>query len=384
MTDYFGGRKWENSNDLTGVTGLLNLNSAEKQGIVSSNDALLLFIEVSAISYIDDAGALQSFPGTGSPVSVPGNEATVFIWIDDSNLLQQSISSFPAIGNFFIALAIVTTSVTNVLQIINMQQASATVAPGGVNSIAVTSPVLNTGTATDPIIDMQPATAGQDGHATAPQITKLDAIEALADVTDSLNVAAANAVMDDDILANGNLLTKIAGVVANIVPGAIGTVLTSLGVGNTPAYQAITAFPPEVLIANSVAGIASGSPLSYPAAGWDLLFKTGAINIDGTDKELINLVTAGTYVAVCIMQGDGNNRAHVLQFNSPPQTSKVKRGKAFTNLGPAGTTQDSLTVLGAMQGPGQVALETSGTNFGTNGVLAADAMQNFLIMWRIF
>lgn len=47
----------------------------------------------------------------------------------------------------------------------------------------------------DPIQD---ATAGQKGVATADQITKLDAIEALADVTDATNVNAAGAVMESD------------------------------------------------------------------------------------------------------------------------------------------------------------------------------------------
>jgi hypothetical protein len=42
------------------------------------------------------------------------------------------------------------------------------------------------------------ATSAVDGYATAVQITKLDAIEAAADVTDATNVAAAGAVMDSD------------------------------------------------------------------------------------------------------------------------------------------------------------------------------------------
>ena len=46
--------------------------------------------------------------------------------------------------------------------------------------------------------DIQNATAAQKGVATAAQITKLDAIEALADVTDATNVDAAGAVMEAD------------------------------------------------------------------------------------------------------------------------------------------------------------------------------------------
>jgi len=58
---------------------------------------------------------------------------------------------------------------------------------------------------TDGTDDIQNATAAQKGLATATQITKLDGIEALADVTDSGNVNAAGATMnaDTDVKANG-------------------------------------------------------------------------------------------------------------------------------------------------------------------------------------
>jgi len=56
---------------------------------------------------------------------------------------------------------------------------------------------------TDGTDDIQNATAGQKGLATAAQITKLDGIEALADVTDAVNVEAAGALMAD----GGNPLT---------------------------------------------------------------------------------------------------------------------------------------------------------------------------------
>ena len=52
--------------------------------------------------------------------------------------------------------------------------------------------------------DIQDATAAQKGLATAAQITKLDGVEALADVTDAANVNAAGATMntDSDVKAN--------------------------------------------------------------------------------------------------------------------------------------------------------------------------------------
>jgi len=52
--------------------------------------------------------------------------------------------------------------------------------------------------------DIQDATDSQKGLATSTQITKLDAIEAGADVTDATNVAAAGATMDADTSLTGN------------------------------------------------------------------------------------------------------------------------------------------------------------------------------------
>ena len=63
---------------------------------------------------------------------------------------------------------------------------------------------------TDGSDDIQDATSGQKGVATAAQITKLDAIEAAADVTDATNVNAAGATMnaDTDVSANGYVLDE--------------------------------------------------------------------------------------------------------------------------------------------------------------------------------
>jgi hypothetical protein len=58
--------------------------------------------------------------------------------------------------------------------------------------------------------DIQDATAGQKGLATAAQITKLDGIEAGADQTDATNVAGAGAVMDGDFSASEGFMRKTA------------------------------------------------------------------------------------------------------------------------------------------------------------------------------
>lgn len=79
---------------------------------------------------------------------------------------------------------------------------------------------------TDGTDDIQDATSGQKGLATAAQITKLDAIEASADVTDAVNVAAAGAVMQTTMDAKGDLFVATAdNTVSRVGVGQNGKVL---------------------------------------------------------------------------------------------------------------------------------------------------------------
>ena len=66
------------------------------------------------------------------------------------------------------------------------------------------APTAHASDHTDGTDDIQSATGAQKGLATAAQITKLDAIEALADVTDETNVTAALPVVDGTQLVKGS------------------------------------------------------------------------------------------------------------------------------------------------------------------------------------
>jgi hypothetical protein len=68
---------------------------------------------------------------------------------------------------------------------------------------------------TDGTDDIQDATSGQKGLATATQITKLDGIEALADVTDAANVSAAGAFMTDGSVNMSGEVSLAGGWVGN-------------------------------------------------------------------------------------------------------------------------------------------------------------------------
>lgn len=81
--------------------------------------------------------------------------------------------------------------------------------------------------------DIQNATAAQKGLATAAQITKLDGIEALADVTDATNVAAAGALMES---ALGTGVETALG----IAVGSAGAPVVLNGAGGTPSSLTLT------------------------------------------------------------------------------------------------------------------------------------------------
>jgi hypothetical protein len=134
------------------------------------------------------------------------------------------------------------------------------------------------------------ATSGTvDGRDVSVDGTKLDGIESLADVTDSINVAAAGAIMQTTADAKGDILVALAN-----------DVFDNLAVGSNG----------QILVADSSAGSGvkwSASPItrqrefSYvnPAASADYLM--GGIPVGATVTECYAIVNGGTSVVFSIV-----------------------------------------------------------------------------------
>lgn len=86
--------------------------------------------------------------------------------------------------------------------------------------------------------DIQNATAAQKGLMTAAYASKLDGVEAGADVTDTANVGAAGAVMDDDFAAAEGFMRKTAaGAYEAIKSNLTATAAPGAGNDNTQGYK---------------------------------------------------------------------------------------------------------------------------------------------------
>ena len=151
---------------------------------------------------------------------------------------------------------------------------------------------------------IQSATSSQDGLATATQITKLDGIEAGADVTDATNVAAAGAVMKTLADAKGDLFAATAA-----------DTVTRLPIGATNGHV-LTIDSAETTGMKWAASASSGGDVIGPASSTDNAFA----RFDSTTGKMLQNSTA-TLNDVGLASLDG------VQFATTP-TSTVGQAKA--------------------------------------------------------
>jgi len=167
---------------------------------------------------------------------------------------------------------------------------------------------------TDGSDDIQDATAAQKGLATAAQITKLDAIEALADVTDATSVAAAGAVMDSDFSEAEGFMRKTgagayeaikSNLSASTSPGATDDSAAGYAVGSTwidttgdQAFVCLDATASSAVWTETTAGAAGGETNTASNQGTD---GVGVFDVkSGVDLQFRHVAPASTKVTVAL------------------------------------------------------------------------------------
>lgn len=225
---------------------------------------------------------------------------------------------------------------------------------------------------------MVSASASNKGLATASQITKLDGIEALADVTDATNVDAAGAVMNSDVDAKGDLFVATAD-----------NTLTRLAVGtNNQVLTADSAQASGVKWATASGGSPGGSNNQLQFNSSSAFEGATQLEYDSTTGRLINpgitwtartpaeenswaAVTYGNGIFVAVATS-GTNRV----MTSPDGVTWTARAAAEANSWQSVTFGNGLFVAVASGGTNRVMTSPDGITWtarsavGTNGWLS--------------
>jgi hypothetical protein len=156
--------------------------------------------------------------------------------------------------------------------------------------------------------------------------TKLDAIEALADVTDATNVAAAGAVMDGDFSADGLMTRTAAGTYAS-------RTLTAPAAGITVTNGTGVAGNPTLVLANDLAAVEG-------------LAASGLAARIGTDTWTARTLT-GTAAELTVTNGDGVSGNPTISIPTAVTfTGKTVTGGTFSAPTLSGTVAGTPTASG--------------------------------------
>lgn len=382
MTTYQGGRFWQLADDLTGNQGQTHLNEASKQGIVHRPVAGLN-VDVTAFTFIDNAFILHTFAGA-TGVVLPANEPAVYIYLDALDTVIVNNTGFPGSG-WFVALAIAVTSATDVLSITNVSQMSPQGSAGaGVNSLTANSPLVQSGTAMDPILDLPNASGGAAGAMSVSDFNKLAGIEAGAQVVNQANIIAGTGLTTALATLAGSLLVGTApNTIGELLAGSAGQLLTSQGPGSPLIWSSLSAFLPQVLYANSDDGQAGGAPLSFNAAKWQSVFNVGSIAVNGGNPEIININVPGKYLVVAMMSVEiGSNPSGNFILHEPATGGKI--GEASINITNGSSFTDNKVIIGAFDAPAATTLSLeSSINQGSNGIATSEKLRNQIIVFKI-
>lgn len=190
--------------------------------------------------------------------------------MDGTNAIPATIASKTDVSTVISDLA--STSAGKGASCIGIQDAgtliTATTVEGALAELAAASggaPAAHAASHTDGTDDIQNATAAQKGLATAAQITKLDGIEALADVTDDANVRAALAAATAAVNFNAQNITNVGTVdgrnvsADGLIVDAASAELSPIASSNVGMIRHVKITTPGGVTANTDKALAPGT-----------------------------------------------------------------------------------------------------------------------------
>lgn len=168
---------------------------------------------------------------------------------------------------------------------------------GTVTSVATTAPITGGTITATGTIGISAATTSAAGSMSSADKTKLDGIEALADVTDAANVEAAGALMDGEIANLDQIKTFDAANFADAAQGA----LANTALQSVPAFQHLRLN----LTNNSLASQSTGTHYYLDLANTSNYTSTGdtaSIVVTNDTQDYISLAAGGMYMVVASIE----------------------------------------------------------------------------------
>lgn len=304
-----GGKSWR---DLGGATETFkqdNLNRMRPQGFIHVPLPVTnpFDLEVLPVTWVNGT-SLDDYAGDALVTQAPSS--SLFYWLDGADppaTQLKSGASLPAFGSLTDPIYVLAFVVTNGSGVVSIKQIGRAVdtpgAGGGVNSVTANAPLVQSGTAADPVIDLPNAVAsGASGALTGADKQKLDDLGSASDVLKGSQ-------FDDP----GELIQG-----ANPGPGA--SFLTPAGAAdarkiirlNSAGLQwVIEEFLPfeeiqlltltAVSTAKDDGGVdleKNGSP--YSAFELSLAFTQGSNVIAGSANHILRINTAGVYLFLLV------------------------------------------------------------------------------------
>lgn len=311
-----------------------NMNRMQPAGFMYTNVEAgdpAFKVYINPVSWVNGSG-IDEWPGDDITV---GPSVTTYVWLDGGqpigSQLQTSTVSFPTPTTddiFF--LGYIVTNGSEVVSIDNIQRPwSAMVGGAGVLTVTANAPLVQSGTANNPIIDLPNATPSAAGAMSAADKTKLNTYP-----------ASATAVLQKAEFATlGALVQGIAGPTTafiNPAGAADGRKILRLNAGGTawgieefvPISEMLCLTPTAVSTAkDDLNNNLLRNGVAYNAFELSVQFIEGANVVAGFSNHIVRINTVGVYFVIAALTLTANNHLIVMEGINPANTPSSLPGR---------------------------------------------------------